>query len=92
MGGCQNYGPFLGALNSWCRIILRTPKRDPILENYPYGMDLKDPQLTHVSLTPSLNSSSLNNQFGFGKPGSFVGLQGTLNTVLIARSVRKVHG
>ena len=24
MGGCQNYGPFLGALNTRCRITLRT--------------------------------------------------------------------
>ena len=36
MGGCQNYGPFMGTLNIRCRIILSTPKRDPILENYPY--------------------------------------------------------
>ena len=26
MGGCQNYGPLLGTLNSRCRIIIRTPK------------------------------------------------------------------
>ena len=37
MGGCQNYGPFLGTLNIRCRIILRTHKRDPILENCPYA-------------------------------------------------------
>ena len=24
MGGCQNYGPFLGPLDTRCRIILRT--------------------------------------------------------------------
>ena len=26
MGGCQNYGPLLGNLNTRCRIVLRTPK------------------------------------------------------------------
>ena len=25
MGGCQNYGPFLGTLNIRCRIIIGTP-------------------------------------------------------------------
>ena len=31
MGGCQNYGPFLGTLNIRCRIILRTQKGTLIL-------------------------------------------------------------
>ena len=31
MGGCQNYGPFLGTLNIRCRTILRTPKGTIIL-------------------------------------------------------------
>ena len=26
MGGCQNYGPFLGTLNNRCRILIGTPK------------------------------------------------------------------
>ena len=26
MGDCQNYGPFLGTLNTWCRIIIGIPK------------------------------------------------------------------
>ena len=26
MGGCQNYGPFLGTLNGRCRIMVRIPK------------------------------------------------------------------
>ena len=30
MGGCQNYGPFLGTLNIRCRIIIRTQKGSPI--------------------------------------------------------------
>ena len=29
MGGCQNYGPFLGTLN-------RDPKRDHNFDNHPY--------------------------------------------------------
>ena len=31
MGGCQNYGPFLGTLNMRCRIIIGTPKGTIIL-------------------------------------------------------------
>ena len=31
MGGCQNYGPLLGPLNTRCRIMLRTPKGTIIL-------------------------------------------------------------
>ena len=31
VGGCQNYGPFLGTLNSRCRIIIGNPKGTIIL-------------------------------------------------------------
>ena len=31
VGGCQNYGPFLGTLNIRCRIIMRTQKGTLIL-------------------------------------------------------------
>ena len=31
MGGCQNYGPFLGTLNNRCRIIIGTQKGTLIL-------------------------------------------------------------
>ena len=31
MGGCQNYGPFLGTLNIRCRIIIGTQKKTIIL-------------------------------------------------------------
>ena len=44
MGGCQDYGPFLGTLNIRCRIIIGTQKGTIILTtthigNYlgPYG-------------------------------------------------------
>ena len=40
MGGCQNYGPFLGALNIRCRIIIGTQKGTIILtyfDNHPDG-------------------------------------------------------
>ena len=37
MGSCQNEGPFLGTINSRCRILLRTPKRDPKFDNHPKG-------------------------------------------------------
>ena len=36
MGGCQNYGPFLGILNIRGRIIIGTPKRDHNFDNHPY--------------------------------------------------------
>ena len=31
MGGCQNYGPFLGALNNKCRIIIGIQKGTIVL-------------------------------------------------------------
>ena len=37
MGGCQNYGPFLGTINNRCRIIIGTQKRDHNFDNHPYG-------------------------------------------------------
>ena len=37
MGGCQNYGPFLGALHIRCRTIMGNPKRDHNFDNHPYG-------------------------------------------------------
>ena len=40
MGGCQNYGPFLGTLNIRCRIIIGTQKGTTILTT------------THISLKP----------------------------------------
>ena len=38
MGGCQNYGPFLGTLNIRYRIIIGTPTRDHNFDNHPYGL------------------------------------------------------
>ena len=35
MGGCQNYGPLLGPLNTRCRIILRTQQGTIILKTTP---------------------------------------------------------
>ena len=34
MGGCQNYDPFWGTLNSRCRIMTGS-KRDPTFDNHP---------------------------------------------------------
>ena len=36
LGGCQNYGPFLGTLNIRCRIIIGIQKRDHNFDNHPY--------------------------------------------------------
>ena len=41
MGGCQNYGPFLGTLNIRCRIIIGYPKRDHNFDNHPYRVPKK---------------------------------------------------
>ena len=37
MGGCQNYGPFLGILNIRCRIIIGVQKRTIILTTTHVG-------------------------------------------------------
>ena len=37
MDGCQNYGPFLGRLNTRCRIILRTQQGTIILTTTHMG-------------------------------------------------------
>ena len=36
MGGCQNYGPFLGTLHIRCRIIIGIQKRDHNFDNHPH--------------------------------------------------------
>ena len=41
MGGCQDYGPFLGALNTRCRIIIRIPKGTIILTTTRVGLKVK---------------------------------------------------
>ena len=38
MGGCQNYGPFLGTLNIRCRIIMGTQKGTIILTTTHIGI------------------------------------------------------
>ena len=37
MGGCQNYGPFLGPYYSTAPINLGYPNTDPSFDNYPKG-------------------------------------------------------
>ena len=37
LGGCQNYGPFLGHYYNTAPFFLGYPKRDPKFENYPFG-------------------------------------------------------
>ena len=37
MGGCQNYGPFLGTLNIRCRIVIGTQKGTIILTTTHMG-------------------------------------------------------
>ena len=40
MGGCQNYGPFLGTLNIRCRTIIGTQKGTIILTTTHRGSEL----------------------------------------------------
>ena len=35
VGGCQNYGPFVGTLNNRCHIIIGTQDRDHNFDNHP---------------------------------------------------------
>ena len=42
MGGCQNYGPFLGTLNITCRIIIGIQKGTIILTTILWGMDVAE--------------------------------------------------
>ena len=42
MGGCQNYGPVLGALNIRCRIVIGIQKRDHTFDNNPPGTLISD--------------------------------------------------
>ena len=37
MGGCQNYGPFLGTLKIRCRIIRGIQIKDHKFNNHPYA-------------------------------------------------------
>ena len=48
MGGCQNYGPFLGTLNIRGRIIIGTQKGTIILTTTHIGI-----RIPHFLLTPS---------------------------------------
>ena len=49
LGGCQNYGPFLGTLNIRCRIIIRDPKKHRNFDNH----------LMFVYIRPHLSTSFL---------------------------------
>ena len=50
MGGCQNYGPFLGTLNIRCRIIIGIQKRDDNFDNHPHVTQLTVELRADVSL------------------------------------------
>ena len=41
MGGCQNYGPFLGTLNIRGRMLIGTQKGTIILTNHPNGYKVR---------------------------------------------------
>ena len=46
MGGCQNWGPFLGTLNIRCRIIVGIQKRTIILTTTHMGIMDKNMETT----------------------------------------------
>ena len=39
MGGCQNYGPFVGPYYNTAPIIYGTPKRDLNFDNHPISLE-----------------------------------------------------
>ena len=41
MGGCQNYGPFLGTLNIKGSIKIGTQKGDHNFDSHPYGLGFR---------------------------------------------------
>ena len=49
MGGCQDYGPFLGTLNNRCSAILR----DHNFDNHPYGQDRTGQEFHGCEARPS---------------------------------------
>ena len=57
MGGCQNYGPFLGTLNTRCRTILGTQKGTLILTTTTYRQTYID-TYTHRLLRPTKDYES----------------------------------
>ena len=54
MGGCQNYGPFLGTLNSRCRIIMGTQKGTIILTTTHIGTMEKENRNYYLGLGPRI--------------------------------------
>ena len=48
VGGCQKYGPFLGALNIRCRFFDRDPKRDHNFDSHPCGLHAMGPDCGDV--------------------------------------------
>ena len=54
MGGCQNYGPLLGPMNTRCRIILRTQKGTRILTTT--HIDRNNPSLVPASSLSHLDA------------------------------------
>ena len=61
MGGCQNYGPFLGTLNIGCRIKIGIPKKDHNFDNHPYILLLEtlNPKVfTYLACTYILGNSA----------------------------------
>ena len=64
VGSCQNYGPFLGTLNTRCRIIIRTQKGTIILTtthvNKAFGRGLRVYNAPNNNNSSSSSSSSNN--------------------------------
>ena len=54
MSGCQNYGPFLGALNIRCRIVIGTSKGTKILTATHMTIGYLDPQVVSRGIERTL--------------------------------------
>ena len=78
MGGCQNYGPFLGTLNNKCRIIIRTQKGTIVLTTTHMDLPRSEPQSSvlprHVELFTRVGSA-LNLTHKIPKPRALFALK-----------------
>ena len=63
MGGCQNYGPVLGALNIRCRIVVGIQKRDHTFDNNPPGTLISDDMGLNIRANHNISVRRKNSNF-----------------------------
>ena len=82
MGGCQNYGPFLGPLyNTAPTVYLGYPKGDPNFDNYPHGSSSgAHPVHASPSQARTCRAAKLDGNVVLG--GSWVVISGALSPLI----------